>query len=29
MILFFYNIALIVALVAGAPWWLWQMAATK
>jgi 3-deoxy-D-manno-octulosonic-acid transferase len=29
MILFFYNIALIVALAAGAPWWLWQMAATK
>ena len=29
MILFFYNIALIVALAAGAPWWLWQMATTK
>jgi 3-deoxy-D-manno-octulosonic-acid transferase len=29
MILFFYNVALIVALAAGAPWWLWQMAATK
>jgi 3-deoxy-D-manno-octulosonic-acid transferase len=29
MILFFYNVALIVALAAGAPWWLWKMAATK
>ncbi len=28
MILFFYNMALIAALVAGAPWWLWRMAAT-
>jgi 3-deoxy-D-manno-octulosonic-acid transferase len=28
MILFFYNLALIVALVAGAPWWLWRMATT-
>ena len=26
MILFFYNLALLVALVAGAPWWLWHMA---
>jgi 3-deoxy-D-manno-octulosonic-acid transferase len=25
MILFFYNLALILALVAGAPWWLWQL----
>jgi 3-deoxy-D-manno-octulosonic-acid transferase len=29
MILFFYNIALLVALVAGAPWWLWRMATTR
>jgi 3-deoxy-D-manno-octulosonic-acid transferase len=28
MILFFYNLALIVGLVAGAPWWLWRMATT-
>ena len=28
MILFFYNVALFVALVAGAPWWLWRMATT-
>ncbi|MGA2206403.1 MAG: 3-deoxy-D-manno-octulosonic acid transferase [Terracidiphilus sp.] len=28
MILFFYNMALIAALVAGAPWWLWRMATT-
>lgn len=28
MILFFYNLALIAALVAGAPWWLWRMATT-
>jgi len=28
MILFFYNLALIVARVAGAPWWLWRMATT-
>jgi 3-deoxy-D-manno-octulosonic-acid transferase len=26
MILFFYNLALLVALVVGAPWWLWKMA---
>ena len=26
MILFFYNLAWFVALVAGAPWWLWRMA---
>jgi 3-deoxy-D-manno-octulosonic-acid transferase len=25
MILFFYNVALLAALVAGAPWWLWRM----
>ncbi len=29
MILFFYNFALLVALVAGAPWWLWRMATTR
>src|SRR6185437_13878622 len=28
MMLFFYNLALIVALVASAPWWLWRMATT-
>ena len=28
MILFFYNLAVLVALVAGAPWWLWKMATT-
>ncbi|MFP5205844.1 MAG: 3-deoxy-D-manno-octulosonic acid transferase [Acidobacteriota bacterium] len=28
MILFFYNLALAVALVASAPWWLWKMATT-
>ena len=28
MILFFYNFALIVGLVASAPWWLWRMATT-
>jgi len=29
MILFFYNLALLTALVAGAPWWLWQIARTQ
>jgi 3-deoxy-D-manno-octulosonic-acid transferase len=29
MTLFFYNVALIAALVAGAPWWLWRMATTQ
>jgi 3-deoxy-D-manno-octulosonic-acid transferase len=29
MTLFFYNVALLVALVAGAPWWLWRMATTQ
>jgi len=29
MILFFYNIALLTIVVAGAPWWLWRMATTK
>jgi 3-deoxy-D-manno-octulosonic-acid transferase len=29
MILFFYNLMLLVVLVLGAPWWLWQMAAAK
>jgi 3-deoxy-D-manno-octulosonic-acid transferase len=28
MTLFFYNLALFVALIAGAPWWLWRMATT-
>jgi len=28
MILFFYNLVLVVALVASAPWWLWKMATT-
>ncbi len=29
MILFLYNLALLVVLVAGAPWWLWRMATTQ
>ncbi len=29
MILFFYNLALLTILVAGAPWWLWRMASTR
>jgi 3-deoxy-D-manno-octulosonic-acid transferase len=29
MILFFYNLALLGALLAGAPWWLWRMATTQ
>ncbi len=29
MILFFYNLALATALLAGAPWWLWRMATTR
>ncbi|MGB0063663.1 MAG: 3-deoxy-D-manno-octulosonic acid transferase [Terracidiphilus sp.] len=29
MILFFYNLALLAALVIGAPWWLWRMATTE
>jgi 3-deoxy-D-manno-octulosonic-acid transferase len=28
MILFFYNLALLGALLAGSPWWLWRMATT-
>ncbi|HVN93764.1 MAG TPA: 3-deoxy-D-manno-octulosonic acid transferase [Terracidiphilus sp.] len=28
MTLFFYNLALLVVLIAGAPWWLWRMATT-
>jgi 3-deoxy-D-manno-octulosonic-acid transferase len=28
MMLFFYNLALLVALVFGGPWWLWRMATT-
>jgi 3-deoxy-D-manno-octulosonic-acid transferase len=29
MILIFYNLALLVVLVAGAPWWLFRMATTQ
>jgi 3-deoxy-D-manno-octulosonic-acid transferase len=29
MTLFFYNVALLAALVAGSPWWLWRMATTQ
>lgn len=29
MTLFFYNLALLVAMVAGAPWWLWRMATAR
>ena len=29
MILFFYNLALLTALAAGSPWWLWRMATTE
>jgi 3-deoxy-D-manno-octulosonic-acid transferase len=29
MVLFLYNAGLLLALVLGAPWWLWQMAATR
>ena len=29
MTLFFYNLALLAALVVGAPWWLWRMATTQ
>ncbi len=29
MFLFFYNFALLVALIVGAPWWLWRMAFTR
>jgi 3-deoxy-D-manno-octulosonic-acid transferase len=29
MTLFFYNLALLTVLVAGAPWWLWRMATTR
>lgn len=28
MILFFYNLALLVVLVLGLPWWLWRIATT-
>jgi 3-deoxy-D-manno-octulosonic-acid transferase len=28
MILFFYNLALLVALIISGPWWLWKMATT-
>jgi 3-deoxy-D-manno-octulosonic-acid transferase len=29
MILFFYNLALLTALVASSPWWLWRTATTQ
>lgn len=29
MILFFYNLVLLAALVLGSPWWLWRMATTR
>src|ERR1017187_3199415 len=29
MILLLYNVALLVVLVGGAPWWLWRMATTR
>ena len=29
MVIFFYNVALLTALVAGSPWWLWRMATTQ
>ena len=29
MILFFYNVGLLAALLLGAPWWLWRMATTQ
>ena len=29
MVLFFYNLALLVALVAGSPWWLFRLATTR
>ena len=29
MILFFYNVALLTALLASFPWWLWRMATTQ
>jgi len=29
MILFFYNVALLAALAAGSPWWLWRVATTE
>ena len=29
MVIFFYNVALVTALVAGSPWWLWRMATTE
>jgi 3-deoxy-D-manno-octulosonic-acid transferase len=29
MVIFFYNVALLTALVASSPWWLWRMATTQ
>ena len=29
MVIFLYNLALVAALLAGSPWWLWRMATTQ
>ena len=29
MVLFFYNLALVLVLLAGLPWWLWRIATTQ
>lgn len=29
MVMFFYNLALLVVLALGSPWWLWKMATTR
>ena len=29
MVIFFYNVALVAALLAGSPWWLWRLATTQ
>jgi 3-deoxy-D-manno-octulosonic-acid transferase len=29
MVRFFYNLALLTAVIAGAPWWLWRIATTQ
>src|SRR5215475_3796585 len=29
MVIFFYNVALLTALLAGSPWWLWRLATTR
>ena len=28
MVRIFYNLALLTAVIAGAPWWLWRIATT-